>query len=129
MVIRRACDAFSMTVRKSSESPIASSDIANSRSTAQVNVRGVGQAPCSDWTQARHSNVATHASFLNWAQGYLTGFSAAVIDIKHLNAYDVAATQPDDAAMWAWLDNYCSNNPSMKLSQAVGALVGKLLNR
>jgi hypothetical protein len=69
------------------------------------------------------------ASFLNWAQGYLTGFSAAVIDIKHLNAYDVAATQPDDAAMWAWLDNYCSNNPSMKLSQAVGALVGKLLNR
>jgi hypothetical protein len=96
---------------------------------AQVNVRGVGQAPCSDWTQARRSDVATHASFLNWAQGYLTGFSTAVTDFKGLKSYDVAAGQVDDNGMWIWLDNYCGNNPSLRLSQAMGALIGKLLNR
>jgi hypothetical protein len=60
----------------------------------QTKVRGAGQASCGDWTRARRTGGTVDAVYVNWIDGYVTGFSVGIAHARSLEYYDVTRTEP-----------------------------------
>ncbi len=91
-----------------------------------VTVQGVGQQSCEVWSDERQTALATGTLAWyheQWVLGYITAFNRWVHDDS-----DVAVNLSDDK-LFAWLDQYCAENPQQILSVAAEALISELRNR
>jgi hypothetical protein len=87
-------------------------------------VYGAGMITCGEWQQYRSSgNKPGSYQAQAWIDGYLSGSNASG------NGSDFLAPKPSDIAYYAWIDNYCAQNPLNPLVQAVGLLKKELLSR
>ena len=74
---------------------------------------GNGQDACSGWVQFRQ-NVTVHEGQVKWLLGFVTGSNYRT---------EGQGAPPDSAAVEAFVDRYCQNNPSHQLFMAAAALV------
>ena len=74
---------------------------------------GNGQDKCSGWVQLRQ-NEAVHEGQVKWILGFLTGSNYRT---------EGQGSPADSAAVEAFVDQYCQNNPSHQLFMAAAALV------
>ena len=91
-----------------------------------VIVQGVGQESCEVWLDERQTALATGTPAWyheQWVLGYITAFNRFVHDDS-----DVAVNLSEEK-LFAWLDQYCSENPQQILSVAAEALISELRNR
>ncbi|SRR5260221_12879097 len=87
-------------------------------------VYGAGMVTCGEWQQYRSSgNKPASYQAQAWIDGYLSGSNASG------GGPDFLAPKPSDVAYYAWIDNYCSQNPLNLLVQAVYLLKKELLSR
>jgi hypothetical protein len=92
-----------------------------SQVTAYVIMTPSGPATCATWVQWRApgANALDKASIQYWAEGYISGLAAG-------SRHDVlGAFRLED--LGAWLDRYCTDNPQVKLPQAINALGREML--
>lgn len=70
---------------------------------------------CGQWIAAKDNDNSRRYRYAEWINGFLTGY----------NYYSPKqqALVPDNAAMLAFVDNYCSKNPLQTLILAAAALV------
>jgi hypothetical protein len=78
---------------------------------------------CGSWTQAR----ANHESYFHevWISGFVSGANFA----RYLDDKIDVLKGVDDAALFAWLDNYCRPKPLDSFSIAATSLVNELRAR
>jgi hypothetical protein len=74
---------------------------------------GNGQDACSGWLQFRQ-NETVHEGQVKWLLGFLTGSNYRT---------EGQGAPADSAAVEAFVDQYCRNNPSHQLFMAAAALV------
>src|SRR4051794_9442374 len=79
---------------------------------------GVGGS-CGTWLRDRRSSSWLYAG--DWALGFLSGAASA------LNRDLLAEVDADD--IFAWLDNYCRQNPMAYFGDAVTRLLDQLTNK
>ena len=85
----------------------------------QYTVSGVGAESCGSWTAAKEAgyNNMDRTIFWEWANGYLTAYSRWVEE----GSGPVTATRSRGA--WAWIDNYCQENPLEGVAKAAEQLI------
>jgi hypothetical protein len=87
-------------------------------------VYGAGMVTCAEWQKYRTSgNKAYELQLESWIDGYLSGYNAASEGV------DFIAPRPQSVAYYAWIDNYCVQNPLNPLLQATWALKDELTTR
>ena len=74
---------------------------------------GEGQDACSGWQQFRQNEIM-HQGQVKWVLGFLTGSNYRT---------EGQGAPADSAAVEAFVDKYCQNNPSHQLFMAAAALV------
>ena len=88
---------------------------------------------CGSWVESRHSRSQWPGGvFLNWAFGYLQGFSEGVNvfgQLQHPATMEDLLAKADVPAMKNWLDNYCKAHPLDSFSKAVNQLGVELLKQ
>jgi len=85
-------------------------------------IYGTGMVTCAEWQQYRATrNKAANAQLEAWIDGFLSGYNTAI------EGTDFIAPKPESVAYYAWIDNYCSQNPLNKLALAVTALKNELM--
>ena len=98
--------------------------LANGAAAQDKLVYGAGMITCAEWQQYRSSgNRPAILQAQAWIDGYLSGSNASG------NGPDFLMPKPSDIAYYAWIDNYCSQNPLNPLLQAVFLLKRELLSR
>jgi hypothetical protein len=86
-------------------------------------VYGAGMITCAEWQQYRSTgNKAAVAQLQAWIDGFLSGNNTASDDP------DFIVPKPESFA-YAWIDNYCGQNPLNKVAQASVALKNELSAR
>jgi hypothetical protein len=87
-------------------------------------VYGAGMITCAEWQQYRSTgNKVANAQLEAWIDGFLSGYNTASDDT------DFIIPKPETIAYYAWIDNYCSQNPLNKVMQATMALKNELAAR
>jgi hypothetical protein len=87
-------------------------------------VYGAGMITCGEWQQYRSSgNKPGSYQAQAWIDGYLSGSNASG------DGPDFIAPKPSDIAYYAWIDNYCGQNPLDSLLVAAFRLKRELLSR
>ena len=87
-------------------------------------VYGPGMLTCAGWRQHRSTgNKAATLQLQAWIDGFLSGYNTAS------EGTDFLAPQPTKDAYYAWIDNYCSQNPLNKVVRAAAALKNELTAR
>jgi hypothetical protein len=85
---------------------------------------GAGMISCGEWQQYRISNDRAHVYQAQaWVDGYLSGFNVASSGPPFLTS------KPSSVAFYAWLDNYCAQNPLDLLATAAFRLQQELATR
>ncbi len=74
---------------------------------------GEGQDACSGWLNFRRNEIV-HQGQVKWVLGFLTGSNYRT---------EGQGAPADSAAVEAFVDQYCRNNPSHQLFMAAAALV------
>src|SRR5262245_5524814 len=87
-------------------------------------IRGAGRLSCGSWLEIRAKRDnrmdVRFIQLREWIDGYLTAYNVHV----HPNGNVSAPTDPE--GMYAWLDNYCQQNPTVITMAAVEALIKHL---
>ena len=87
-------------------------------------VYGAGMVTCAEWQQYRSTgNKASVFQLQAWIDGFFSGYNTASEGI------DFIAPKPESVAYYAWIDNYCIQNPLNKVMQAAMALKDELAAR
>jgi len=87
-------------------------------------VYGAGMVTCAEWQQYRSTgNKGAVVQLQAWIDGFFSGYNTASEDI------DFIAPKPETVAYYAWIDNYCGQNPLNKVMQAAVALKNELTAR
>jgi hypothetical protein len=85
---------------------------------------GAGTVTCAEWQKYRSTgDKASTFQLQAWIDGFLSGYNTASEDI------DFIAPRPQTVAYYAWVDNYCTQNPLNYLVQATLALKDELTAR
>jgi hypothetical protein len=87
----------------------------------EVTVKGLGNKPCSAWTEAHRTKKGDATLQDTWLAGFMTGFNAYGLK----DSKDVAAGV-DPTAIQATVSSYCQSHPSDTLFKASVALIGDL---
>jgi hypothetical protein len=103
------------------------SSSAHGQERAPTAVLGAGNAPCSQWIDARKgtdfASIMAVSTMTGWVQGYVTsasiGADAAGAKFLSMNG---------DAVVF-WVDDYCNNRPSDSLARASAAFAEHLAKR
>ena len=74
---------------------------------------GNGQDACGSWLKLRQNEIV-HQGQVNWLLGFLTGSNYRT---------EGQGAPADSAAVEAFVDQYCQNNPAHQLFMAAAALV------
>ena len=84
---------------------------------------GFGTKACENWVAAKeeHYAVARRARFHGWTSGYLTAYSLWVEG----GSGPVSRSDSSKGA-WAWIDNYCTENPNTSVATAAEMLIDAL---
>jgi hypothetical protein len=100
------------------------SALMGSASAENKTVYGAGMITCAEWQQYRSSgNKPGSYQAQAWIDGYLSGSNSSG------NGPDFIAPKPTDIAYYAWIDNYCAQNPLNQLMVAAFRLKQELLSR
>jgi hypothetical protein len=89
-------------------------------------VYGAGRVTCGEWQQQRSSGNKIKLFQLEaWVDGFLSAYNVAS------DGTDFIATKQDDPgiAYYAWIDNYCRQNPLNMVAEAAVALKNELIAR
>ena len=87
-------------------------------------VYGAGMITCGEWQQHRSSgNKLASYQAQAWVDGYLSGSNSST------DGVDFIAPKPSSIAYYAWLDNYCAQNPLNLLMAGVMKLEKELQAR
>ena len=87
-------------------------------------VYGAGMITCGEWQKYRSSGDKPNSYQAQaWIDGYLSGTNGAG------SGPDFLAPKPSDVAYYAWIDNYCAQNPLDRLIRAVWLLKKELVAR
>jgi hypothetical protein len=97
-------------------------------------VLGAGNATCSLWSSVRREgDPSNEAAVISWIHGYLTAINEWVTATtgrpENIVASTPATAAAVDADLWAFIDNYCAENPLASLHAAATALTDALLSR
>jgi hypothetical protein len=93
-------------------------------------IYGAGTRSCGEWLKSRaDQNKSFEYQYQSWIDGFLSGVNLMGTDLPDvLGTYP--ATKPIDAvAFYAWIDNYCRQNPLNSLVTATAALRLELAKR
>jgi hypothetical protein len=74
---------------------------------------GLGGSSCGKWLETRNS--PSHYQFKQWVMGFISGIN--------WNNQINPARPPDQAAVVAFVDHYCTNNPLHGIVHAAAVLV------
>jgi len=105
---------------------IAAFTLANSALAADGDklVYGAGMISCAEWQKFRTTgDKANSYQAQAWVDGFLSGENSAGDGI------DFLAPKPNTIAYYAWIDNYCAQNPLYSLVQATWLLKKELIAR
>jgi hypothetical protein len=94
--------------------------LALATANAAHQIVGPGTESCGKWLKLSENDLEKH-TYKPWVQGFL---SAA-----NLLANDEFLKQTDPATIFAWMDNYCRQNPLHDLNSATMALIIELSKR
>ena len=83
--------------------------------TASARVFHVGKTSCAAWTGATDWR---RLAFHSWVAGYMTAYSRWVED-----GGPGPVSKSDLTGPWAWIDNYCQENPDKSVSQATEKMI------
>lgn len=86
-------------------------------------VEGAGAVSCIQYQADRAADDALHFINLNWVKGFITGINYMRMEE---NKKAQIGTGLDLDALTLWLDNYCVQHTSAKLSDAAVSLVKEL---
>lgn len=89
-------------------------------SSDTFSVPGAGGVSCGKVLDAKGDRNA-RLQFEQWVEGYLTGYN------YYTHTRNI--TPPDSASVFAYVENYCRNNPLHALVSAAAALVQELGGR
>ena len=79
---------------------------------------GSGLDSCGSWTAAKEAeSYKKQAIFRSWIEGYMTAYSRWV----ERGSGPVGATLSPGA--WAWVDNYCQDNPLESVGDAAEQMI------
>jgi len=78
---------------------------------------GAGTESCGRWTMVKEARSQANVVFKQWINGYLTAYNGWV----EFGSGNVEKTQPEGA--WAWIDNYCQDNPLNDVAWAAAKLI------
>jgi hypothetical protein len=79
-----------------------------------ISVWGAGNESCGQWTAHRHTPALYHP-LVQWVHGFISGVNWSLEEQQ--------AHPPDAAAIVAFMDSYCTNNPLHRIWQAAAILV------
>jgi hypothetical protein len=82
--------------------------------------RGAGATSCGTWTQEHRDKTVKAMLQDHWVFGFVTA-EELYAETKHYNS-------PDNAALIAWIGNYCAKSPLVQVANAAFALVLELRN-
>lgn len=78
---------------------------------------GIGMKSCGAWQQERKSGSGDWYQMGQWVLGYVTAYG-------YYGTYDLRDV--DAQAMFAWIDNYCQQNPLEDIEAAAQKLIDTL---
>ena len=78
---------------------------------------GGGQESCGAWSAAKGTSQLRYAEGRQWLEGYLSSYNRYVWPGNNV------ASETDTNGFFAWVDNYCSANPTKDISDAAEHLV------
>lgn len=87
-----------------------------------VTIQGVGAVTCGRWMESTRTQEGVLHS-MSWVLGYLSG--AAVFGSSGSDPF----SKTDQAAIQAWVTNYCAAHPLDRVSVAVNILIKELDRR
>jgi hypothetical protein len=83
---------------------------------------GPGGVTCGEWQQHRSTRNTAVFQLEAWVAGFLSGYNLA-------SDIDFLAPKATEVAYYAWIDNYCRQNPLNRVSEAATALKDELISR
>ncbi|MGX0962731.1 hypothetical protein AB7M63_003180 [Bradyrhizobium japonicum] len=84
---------------------------------------GAGMLTCGEWQKYRVTGDKSATAQLEaWLDGFLSGYNMGS-DVEFI------APKPQSVAYYAWMDNYCAQNPLNRIAQAAIALKNELTAR
>lgn len=85
----------------------------------RYSVRGLGTTTCSKYLETRNLNNDESEDFVHWFTGFLTAYNLLEPD-----TYDIApAAQYNSAGLLRFLDLYCGQSPTKRISDAAVGFV------
>lgn len=87
---------------------------------APYGVLGAEIVSCTTWASDRHGHTPAATADEDWVMGYITAYN--------FTTQGDIAKGTNNAALAAWIDNYCSAHPSDSLATASAALITDLFN-
>jgi len=97
-------------------------------------ILGPGTNACGSWTESRRERGVAMLWNIFWVQGYISATNQWITTLTGL-ATDISGATPtnplsaQNEGHWAWIDNYCSENPLDNLMAATEALTVELMRR
>jgi hypothetical protein len=94
---------------------------------AEVNklAYGAGMVTCGEWQKYRTTGNKSATSQLEaWIDGFLSGYN-----MSESESDDILAPRPQSVAYYAWIDNYCAQNPLNPVASAAILLKNDLVAR
>ena len=92
-----------------------------STATTDYEIRGQGTSSCGTWLEYRRDRDLLAFPIQAWLDGYITAF-----DRQWASENDHPLPDRDNNALYAWVDNYCMQNPLANINEAAGKLSGEL---
>jgi hypothetical protein len=87
-------------------------------------VYGAGLITCAEWQQYRSTdNKPATFQVQAWIDGFLSGYNFAGVET------DILAPKAQQVGHYAWIDNYCRQNPLDMVGTATVALKNELTAR
>ncbi|WP_271590754.1 hypothetical protein [Bradyrhizobium sp. CCBAU 53415] len=85
---------------------------------------GAGMVSCAEWQQSRSKdNKSAELQLQAWLDGFFSAYNLVS------DEPDFLAPKPQSVAYYAWIDNYCAQNPLNPVVQAAFALQKELVSR
>ena len=93
-------------------------------------ILGAGADPCSSWTSARASVVRLHPLSSAFGESqWVLGYISAVNALRWPSGDIARDTDTDSEGMFAWIDGYCTANPSISIARATIALTAEMTQK
>ncbi len=83
----------------------------------EYSVFGTATKTCGSWTEAKEANLGKRVIFHEWINGYMTAYSLWVEDGSG------PVNDSEGPGNWAWIDNYCQENPLKTVADAAWWLI------